>query len=118
CIQSEEHVRSLLEQARRGTPRLLILSHPAGHRLFVGIGGPLAGILYYDRPEFVDGKFAIPQQQHSQEPGEFISEEIPTIFPARVLMPPDDVINITCEFVRTDRLPRSAQWVIARTIPL
>jgi hypothetical protein len=117
-IQSEEHLRSLLEQARRGNPRLLFLSHAAGHRLLVGIGGPLAGILYYDNPHAVDGKFALPHQQHSLEPEEFVSEDAPMGFPARVLMPPEDVISITCEFVRTDRLPRSVQWVLARTIPL
>lgn len=78
----------------------------------------VAGILYYDNPNAVNGQFALPHQQHSLEPEEFVSEDAPMSFPARVLMPPEDVINITCEFVRTDKLPSSPQWVLARTMLL
>ena len=57
-IQSEEHLQITLEQAKEGPPKLLVLMHPVGHRLFIGIGGNLAGLLHYDNDTFIDGRFA------------------------------------------------------------
>jgi hypothetical protein len=113
-IRSEEYLRELLEKARQGQPRLLILCHPGGHRLFVGIGGPFAGVLHYDNLKFVDGKFAVSRQQYAEQPAVFISEDCPTTFPAAALMPPVNVVELVCEFVKTGQIPSSASWVLAR----
>jgi hypothetical protein len=80
----------------------------------VGIGGPLAGVLYYDNLNFVDGRFAVAKQHYATKPVVFISEDSPTSFPATVLMPSEDVIDLVCEFVKTGQVSTSIQWVLAR----
>lgn len=115
-LLSEEQLRLLLNRAEQGPPRLLILCHPSFHRLFIGIGGPLAGVLYYDNPKFIDGRFAVSRQYTSAQSVVFISEDCPTTFPAVALMPPSAVVDLVCDFINTGQLSDSVDWVLSKEV--
>lgn len=112
-IESEAHLKKLLEQFRNMDPRMVNLISPNETMMAIGIGGELGGIHYY----FGTGKGGVtarPRTRCTSHILGFRSEGEICEFFAHELMPRDQVIEIARFFYKHGSVPESVEWVRGR----
>jgi hypothetical protein len=109
AIANESELRQELDRLRHLTPAIVSFTSPAGDALQIGIGGPFAGMRWY---QSVSGpsREVLADRSYCSGRIDFASEGDSIAFWAEQLMPVDQVIDIAVYFFRHQRLPDWVAW--------
>jgi Immunity protein Imm1 len=109
----DDHVQLLkiLESCRSRAPFFAELVEEVGHKLLIGVGGPL-GCAQFSR---ADGAppylMALPANQDAGEGFvEFLCGNTPTPVPTRYILSREAVMDIACVFLQTGRRSNDVSW--------
>jgi hypothetical protein len=116
AIDSETTLRAALEALVPCAPCRVALEKEGGPTVFVGVGGPLSGVLVFPSAQSGASVYAVPGESHSCGEACFLSEGLEAAFPAAALMPPAEAIEIVLYIFSNSALPDWVTWDDGRAI--
>jgi hypothetical protein len=109
-IPTEEELRRVLGALQVSEPRFVDLIAPSGGCLTIGIGRPLACVIYtqaFGRPPYLTALGNMDDQEGFVE---FDAGGTPTEIPANQCIPYDEMVNVAVYFFNNESLPQNVRW--------
>ena len=109
-IQTKEELRRVLASLQGSEPQFVDLIAPSGDCLTIGIGGPLAYVMYTQasgRPPYL---IVIRDMDDQEDFIEFDAGGTPTPIPAYQCLPYDEMVNVAIYFFNNESLPQNVRW--------
>jgi hypothetical protein len=109
-IQSEAHLREVLDRLRQRRPGIVFLVSPSNEYFEMGLGGPFAGMRWMRPPTEKFAREAIADPVRSPEAHGYSAEGVDTVFEPKNLFLVEEVIEAAVYFFNHHRLPEWITW--------
>ena len=110
-ISADSGLRQEMDRLRKIEPGIVSLESPNGEALQIGIGGPFAGLRWYQNPHSAGpSRDLLADRPYCSSRVDFMAEGDTIAFWPEHLMPVDQVIEIVVYFFNNRRLPEWVAW--------
>ncbi len=110
-ISSEAELRQELARLLQLEPGIVSLTSPTNEALQIGIGGPLAGLRWYQDPRSCEpSREILADRSYSPNRVDFLAEGDSIAFWPEQLLPADQAVDIVVYFYNHQRLPDWVGW--------
>jgi hypothetical protein len=111
AIESEFELVQELDRLRELEPGIFTLNSPTGEALQIGIGGPLAGLRWFENPQTsVNSRDVLADRPSCPGRVDFHAEDEEVPFWPEHLLPVEQAIDIVVFFFTNQRLPDWVAW--------
>ncbi|SRR5260370_11426828 len=110
-IESENQLRDELHRLQKLEPGIVALNGPAEKAIQIGIGGPVAGIRYYEAPKKSPRfRVVLADRPCCEKQVDFLAEGDTVAFFPESLFAVEEAIEIVVHFFKHQELPDSVSW--------